>query len=301
MNESVVFALKRPNEILPRELFVQENLGGHLRLNQSQLPLDVFPFCHDFALSDRHAVFFINSIVFGSIVGFLRGTQTLAQDMHFDNEAPMRIIVVDLETLEPVREFEAAAGAIIHFGNAFEDGSEVVIDTMYTDNFDAKDVLGDVFNPAGRFGGGTYLRYRLDLANGTMRYAQVSDIESEFPTFNPAVTGQRHAVTYTACSVDNGANSFFNGIQRVAFDGNAEVLTLPPGLYGSEPVFAPAADTADEDDGYLLEVVYDAHRHRSELQVFRAQSLQDRVCSLRLRHHLPHQFHGHFTRQVFAS
>jgi carotenoid cleavage dioxygenase-like enzyme len=50
----------------------------------------------------------------------------------------------------------------------------------------------------------------------------------------------------------------------------------------------------------LLEVVYDGFSHRSELQVFRADDVQDQVCVLRLSHHLPHQFHGHFVPKTFA-
>ena len=42
---------------------------------------------------------------------------------------------------------------------------------------------------------------------------QVTEIESEFPTFNPAFAAKKHSTTYTACSVANGANSFFNAIQ----------------------------------------------------------------------------------------
>ena len=65
-----------------------------------------------------------------------------------------------------------------------------------------------------------------------------------------------------------------------------------------EPLFAPAKGATREDDGYLLEVVYDGFAHRSELQIYRADAVTDRVATLKLPHHLPHQFHGHFTRAV---
>ena len=170
---------------------------------------------------------------------------------------------------------------------------------MYADNFDANATLADVFNPDGRFGGGVYNRYTLNMATGALASSRVCAHESEFPTINPTVTGQRHKATYTACSIDNGVNSFFNAFQRVNFDGNSTLVTLPPGHYGSEPLFAAAHDTQQEDDGYVLEVVYDAFDHLSELQIFRAQDVTDRVCRLRLRHHVPHQFHGHFADTVF--
>ena len=63
----------------------------------------------------------------------------------------------------------------------------------------------------------------------------------------------------------------------------------------------PLSGATREDDGYLLEVVYDGYRHSSELQVYRADDVTERICTLPLRHHLPHQFHGFFTAQTFGS
>ncbi len=156
-----------------------------------------------------------------------------------------------------------------------------------------------MFDPNGRFNGGTYNRYTLNMSTGQLDCVQISEHESEFPTFNTATAGQKHEACYTACSIDNGANSFFNGFQKVTFDGDSALVTLPPGHYGSEPLFAPSTDARKEDDGYLLEVVYDAYAHLSELQVYRADDVTDQVCALKLKHHLPHQFHGYFSEQVF--
>lgn len=56
-----------------------------------------------------------------------------------------------------------------------------------------------------------------------------------------------------------------------------------------------------EDDGYLLQVVYNGFDHNSELQVYRADDVTDRVCNLKLKHHAPHKFHGYFSKEVFAA
>ncbi|MFP6837563.1 MAG: carotenoid oxygenase family protein [Pseudomonadales bacterium] len=270
-------------------------------INKGHIPLSTFPFCHDFALTDRYGVFFINSIVFGGMLNVMLGRNTISDQVSFDQSQPMRVVVIDLDTLETVRTFETDPGAIIHFGNAFEQGDEIVVDGMFADNFEANKTLADVFNPDGRFGGGVYNRYTLNMVTGAFGFAQVSEHESEFPTFNTRKTGEKHEACYTACSIDNGANSFFNAIQKVSFDGDSTLVTLPPGYYGSEPMFAPSTTAEKEDDGYVLEVVYDAYKHKSELQIYRADSLSDQVCSLHLKHHVPHQFHGHFSEEVFIA
>lgn len=266
---------------------------------RAAVPMHTFPFCHDFALTDRYAIFFLGSIVFGNMLPVVLGTRTISDQVQFDPAIPMQIVVVDLDTLQEVKRFETAPGAMIHFGNAFERGDEVIVDGMYASDFEANDTLKDVFNPDGRFGGGTYFRYTLNMQTGTVAADKVCEVESEFPTFNTDYCGKHNSVTYTACSIANGANSFFNAIQRITHDGDGEVVELPKGAYGSEPLFAPALAASAEDDGYVLEVIYDGWSHKSELQVFRADNIRDQVCTLRLKHHIPHQFHGHFTPEVF--
>ena len=274
------------------------NSDGKL-FKKSQIPLETFPFCHDYALSDRYAIFFLGSIIFGNMFPVILGVRTISDQIIFDDFLPMQAVVIDLDTQTEVKRFELDPGAIIHFGNAFELGDEIVIDGMFQDNFEANETLTDVFNRNNRFGGGSYLRYYLNLSTGQIRSECVTEVESEFPTFNTSYAGKQNDVTYTACSVDNGANSFFNAISRVTRDGDSTVVTLPPGYYGSEPVFAPSLEAKREDDGYLLEVVYDGFKHRSELQIYRADNINELVCSARLKHHLPHQFHGFFANQSF--
>jgi all-trans-8'-apo-beta-carotenal 15,15'-oxygenase len=269
-------------------------------IKKGQVPLQNFPFCHDFAITDHYAIFFIGSIVFSGMASVMLGRKTISDVVKYDPSINMQAIVVDLDTLEIARTFETDHGAIVHFGNAFERGDEIVVDGMFQEGFEANATLTDVFNPESRFNGGYYNRYTLNMADGAMQTDRVTPTESEFPTYNTKMTGQQHSVCYTACSVDNGSNGFFNAIQRVNFDGECTLVTLPPGYYGSEPVFAPAKGATREDDGYLLEVVYDGFAHKSELQIYRADNVTDQVCRLPLQHHVPHQFHGYFTPELFC-
>ena len=269
-------------------------------VDRARLPVDVFPFAHDMALSDRYALVFVNSILFEGMGRVFLGTTSIADQVRFAHDRPMQIAVVDLDTLTEVRRFETEPGAIIHVGNAYEDGDEVVVDGMWAGDFAANDALSDVFHTE-RLGGGSFRRYRLNLRTGAMSFEQPSDTECEFPTINPAVAGRANDWTYTACSVDNGANSFFNGFQKVGIDGVEELVTLPPGHFGSEPLYAPATERRGEDAGYVLEVVYNAVDHVSELHVFRAADIGDRLARLTLRHHLPHQFHGFWHDQVLLA
>ena len=290
------FGLKGPKPCLN---IYRINPQGRM-VNKGQVPLENFPFCHDFAITEHYAIFFIGSIIFKGMGGVMLGTKTISDVVEYDKSIDMQIVVVDLDTLEKVKTFTTGDGAIVHFGNAYERGKEIVVDGCYQNGFEANATLVDVFAPESRFNGGWFNRYLLNIETGKITCNRLSDTECEFPTFNTNYVGKPNTATYTACSIDNGYNGFFNGIQKLTEDGETTHLTLPPGFYGSEPLFAPAKNASKEDDGYLLEVVYDGYQHKSELQILRADNINDQVARLPLQHHLPHQFHGFFTPQTFC-
>jgi len=267
---------------------------------KGQLPVDHFPFAHDFALSSKYAIFFINSITMGPIGQVMLGKRSIADGVEFDNSLPMHIALVDLDTMQEVRRIETDPGAIVHFGNAYEEGDEIVVDAMHNDNFEANEALSDIFN-AESLKGGEWRRYRINVATGALSFEVLTDTNSEFPTFNQHKAGEQNDLTFAAASVDNGHDSFFNGFHRANRDGDVQLHTLDPGFYGSEPLFAPSKNSADDNDGYILEVVYDAHAHNSSLVIFRAADISEPVASLPLRHHLPHQFHGFWHNEVLLN
>jgi all-trans-8'-apo-beta-carotenal 15,15'-oxygenase len=267
---------------------------------RGQLPVDHFPFAHDFAVSGRYAVFFVNSITMGSIGRVMLGTQSFADGVAFDEARPMQVALVDLDTMEEVRRIDTAPGAIIHFGNAYEDGDEIVVDAMHSDQFDANEALSDIFN-APALKGGEWRRYRINAATGNLSHEVLTDTNSEFPTFDQRRAGRRNDLTFAAASVENGHDSFFNGIQRSTRDGQVELHTLAPGFYGSEPLYAPSTASDREEYGYLLTVVYDGFAHRSSLVIFRAADITEPVATVALRHHLPHQFHGFWHDEVMLD
>ena len=94
----------------------------------------------------------------------------------------MQVAVVDLDTMQEVRRIETDPGAIVHFGNAFEEGDEIVVDAMYSDQFDANEALSDIFNatPQGR----RVAALPLNAGHRRPVVRDVSPTNSEFPTFN---------------------------------------------------------------------------------------------------------------------
>lgn len=139
-------------------------------VKKGQVPLAHFPFCHDFVITEHYAVFFIGSIVFNGMGGVMFGTKTISDVVKYDERIDMKVLVIDLDTLEIVKTFTTGDGAIVHFGNAYERGNEILIDACYQDGFEANATLENVFAPEGRFNGGCYNRYVLNMQTGVISW-----------------------------------------------------------------------------------------------------------------------------------
>ena len=67
------------------------------------------------------------------------------------------------------------------------------------------------------------------------------------------------------------------------------------GTWCGEPVFAPAAPDAAEDEGYVLSLVYDGPSNRTSLVVLDARDFGGTPrARLWLRNRIPMGFHGNF-------
>ena len=71
--------------------------------------------------------------------------------------------------------------------------------------------------------------------------------------------------------------------------------------FAGEPVFIPREGQVEEDNGYLLSIVYDASIHRSYLVILDAQNITSPLAKCHLNHHLPQGFHGTWTSQNFLN
>ncbi len=283
--------------IQPGLSMYQVSRSGALEKKKT-IPVDCFPFCHDFAMTDKHAIFFLSSIRVDRLGQIILGTCTMADCVRFDAMAAMQILVVDLDSFEVVLRTETQPGAVIHFGNSWEDEQAFHIDAMFIDNFDANEKLKDIWHADG-LGGGRFLRYTINKHGGAVSMQSVCEVECEFPQWDNRKTGSMHQLAYTA-AVTPDDNSYFNAVMKVNVENGMTQLTkLPAGCFASEPIFVPKPGCLAEDHGVLLDVVYNACSEKSELWVLDAADISQVMAKVMLPHHIPHQFHGFFTPDLF--
>ena len=266
---------------------------------KTKLPLPRAAFLHDFAMSERYGFFLLSSIGASSTSTFLQsliGMRPMKDALSYRPDMPAIAWVVDLETMELIMQVEMEPHAVVHFGNAWEAGDELIVDAMYFDNFRASESLNDMWH-AERMHAGHAHQYRINLKTKNIVHESVSEspFEVEFPQWQQSKSLKPTRYMWTAANAENGAVSFFNAMQKIdTKTGKTIVAELPKGYYGAEPM--PVLNNRKEDDGYVLMVVYNAWNEKSELWCFNAEDLSVRAKAY-LPHHIPHGFHGYWLDQ----
>lgn len=290
-------------ELVPRPMLrcYRLDAGGRLHhLRDVHIPAAAFN--HDVALTERHMVFVIDPITIDlrGLPAVALGRQTFDRALRFRADQGTTVALVPRDGGAP-RVLQTESLMHFHVTNAFEDGSDTVVDLVQWDrDWDDVNVELREFRTAGERDlpfGGRLTRLRITPAGRVLR-EQLSPTTGEFPQYDWRLTGREHRYAYLAAGWEGSAvpNAITKTDHRT---GREEAHILPAGHAACEPIFVPCSADAAEDDGWLLTIAYDPAEHRSRLLVLDARDPGAApLFSARLRHHVPQSFHGTFTSKV---
>jgi all-trans-8'-apo-beta-carotenal 15,15'-oxygenase len=268
-------------------------------VKRSTIAIDKMAFCHDNAMTENYLVFMVMPVTFTNPLKVLLARDTIDKNMAFHADEGMKVYVVSLEDFSVVRTFDVEPFMFAHSSNCWEKNGELIIDVVAMSDADGEG--GTLFSrnlfSQPRPATGQLTRYRLNMATGaSVKEVLPSGIPSEFPQWDLRKTGSESRYIYTAGICENETPGFYNALQRVDLEtGDVKVYDCGPGRYTSEPIFVPRSPDADESDGYILCVIYDASTELSELMILDAESLADEIAVVPLKNHIPHGFHCGFT------
>ena len=238
---------------------------------------------HDFAITERYLVIMDLPVCFNS---------DAAQQGQFpfvwqpSNGARMGLI--------PRNELDNPSGRdnivwldiepcyVYHVFNAYDRDGEVVLDAIRYHSMFA--------DPANAGPDSQDLRHLTRwILNPTTRSATEQRFcpfeRGDFPTIDERLVGRRHRYGYWSepdaiCKIDFDTQC----VQR-------HVVTPYQGL--AEPLFVADHATADEDEGWLLQVAYNPNTDSSDLLIFDAKNFgQAPVAIVHLPQRVPYGFHG---------
>jgi len=255
-------------------------------------------YMHSFALTERYAVLVAFPFVVNPLKLALSG-KPFIENFRWKPEEGTRVLVFDREDGELQGKYAAEPCFAFHHVNAFERGSELVIDMVAYDDASIVDALYTDrlrSGPPPESSYGKLRRYGVSLDSGRVAEEQLSDAILELPRIDYRERNTRpyrYVYGVGAHSADEPPD-FIDQLVKVDIEKGETDIWFEPGSYPGEPVFVPSPQPdRREDDGVLLSVVLDCRDASSYLLVLDAATLGE-LGRARVPHHIPFGFHGQY-------
>lgn len=193
-----------------------------------------------------------------------------------------------------------APGYAFHVANAYDAPSgEVVIDLcVYESMFD-----DGAAGPSSRCRG--LERWTVDPASRSVNVQTLDTAAQEFPRIDERFFGQPHRFTWSIATPQIPHRQFIGATRILAHDvltGDHEVHDFGPGRFPGEFVFVPQSAEAPEGHGWLIGLVVDLPKEKTDLVILDARRFAEPpVASIHLPHRIPPGFHGNWIGEGAAQ
>ena len=241
---------------------------------------------HDFAITARYVVFMDLPVVFDLE---LATQKRLPYRWSDDYGARLGVMLRGGDNAD-VRWFPITPCYVFHPLNAYDDGGAIVMDVArYPELWRGgpEEVATAVL-----------YRWTIDLAAGRVAERQLDDRPIEFPRPDERRVGLPNRYGYAAGNVFEGFDDAKQECALVKYDlqtGASTAHAFGLGRTPSEGVFVPAAAGAAEDEGCVMQFVYDAARNASDFVVLDASDVRKPPLALvPLPQRVPFGFHGNW-------
>ncbi|MEQ1817988.1 MAG: carotenoid oxygenase family protein [Terricaulis sp.] len=201
---------------------------------------------------------------------------------------------------DEIKWFETDSCYIYHVINTWEEGDEVVMTAcMMTPNGFAPDPqygpYASMVNILALHA--VPVEWRMNMRTGACKKRILDDRIGEFPIVNLDYAAKKTRWSYHVAMSPDQLQKFAGLYKYDLETGNAETYMYEPGMFGSEPAFAPRLNAKSEDDGYVVVFVTNENTGMSEAQVIDAQNFKKGpVARVQIPARVPAGFHGTWAR-----
>jgi all-trans-8'-apo-beta-carotenal 15,15'-oxygenase len=279
------------------------NAAGRLQQRQT-VDLSGNPLIHDFVLADRYLLFCVPPVRLNPLPAVL-GLQSFSDALQWQPRRGTQLVVIDADSFEVIAWNQVDPWFQWHFGHSYlNPRGHIVMDVVRYDDFATNQQLREVASGCITTAAEAQLwQYEVNPQTAAIVSSRcLVDRHCEFPVpFLPpgAPTGSP-APTYLNLhrTVPTPQGELFQAIAQ--FDPSRPSLTIADvgaGRYAAEP--QPVPDYLDPQRHWVLTVVYDGHRHRSEVWIYAGDHLEDgAICRLQLPQVIPPSFHGRWRQNL---
>ncbi|WP_222115515.1 carotenoid oxygenase family protein [Kocuria palustris] len=249
---------------------------------------------HDFAVTKNHAIFFVTPGLFlAPNIG--QGKPGLVWDPSATQHG-VEIVTMHRRTHEVNTYRVDETFFPTHFFNAYEKGSEIVIDApRIEERFGTPaDRINRPVDSHEWFMDAIPWRWTIDTAARRVTHSPISHTAGEFPAINPNLVGQEHSYGYFVTTRGASPDTMSDGLAKT--DLRRGTVTVIEGLDDltnpSEPIFVPREGGA-EDEGYLLTIWWNRQSELSEMCIHDTEDFtQTPLARIKLPGRVPFGFHG---------
>jgi len=286
---------------------------------------------HDMVLTEHYVTLIINSLEMDQL-SFLSGAKGPAECLGMDGRSPVKAFVFPRPTLSNKEKKQFAPFVVedipacfsIHFSHGYEDEKTGNIVSYFSGwpPSDSESFLGawGGFAPDYNKIPPTYY-WRIEIDPDTQKCTDLrvspghENMCVEHPVVHPYVQTKDATYAVAQCCNKIGDASAPMGFAKMRLDGTApvkpnwqmgdandevDVFWVGSRRFAGEPLVIPKQGSTDENEAYLLGLVFDAVRDQSCLMVFDlGNDLKDGpVCTIWLKTALPHGLHGCFSPDI---
>lgn len=243
---------------------------------------------HDFAVTEHYIVFLDSPAIFDGEAMAAGGPL-----MRWAPEHGTRIGVMPrMGTNADVRWFEIENQYVVHFFNAWDDGTTLEIRAP---RFSSMPGAFEFDDPTGQEAPMPW-RWTIDLATGTIRDEQTDDRGGEFPRVNDALATRPTRYHYNCLARTWEFEFEFHGVVKYdAQTGASQEYFYADSEVSGEHVFAADPDGTAEDDGWLMSMVTDRASDASHLAILDARDVAaGPIARIKIPRRVPLGFHANW-------
>ena len=271
--------------------FVVDATGELVHMAELDLPAPIM--MHDFVITEDHAVFLDSPIVF-NMESLGHGPM-----VSWRPENGTRLGVMPRRGgADDITWYEIEPGHVQHFWSGWADGDRI---ELCGSRFDHPDFGIDSEAPLDTSVAdptpGRPARFWIDLAAGDAGWEPIDDLGGDFNRINDAYNGVKVRWLYLSAfmQADRRMGDFDTIVKYDETDGSRTSWTTGPHGHVGETVFAADPEGRAEDDGWLLNIVYDDQRDASDLVVLDARDVPaGPVATVHLPRRVPFGFHANW-------
>jgi carotenoid cleavage dioxygenase-like enzyme len=270
--------------------------GTNQRNLLASVPVSTPSYMHSFGMTEKFIILTEFPLVVHPLK-FLWGGRPFIENYQWRPERGTRFLVFRKSNGRSVGIYETEPFFTFHHINAFEQDDSIIMDiSAYPEPTIINELYLDHLREDKRRHIPTleFRRYRIPPSGSTATYEVIFDGPFELPGINYARGNAiEYRYAYALGLNEAGAFDFVNQLVKVNVENGDVKIWYEEGCYPGEPVFVPAPNAQNEDDGLILSVVLDTNCEKSFLLILDASSF-GQLAKAVAHHPIPFGFHGQF-------